>query len=404
MSRKLGCKMPEWKVHFDVRLNTQHPEIINYLARANALAFVIRQIPLPPGLRVKIDALNIMRAVRGTTGIEGAELSEQEVEQIMQTDASKPVLPPARKRDEQEARNAQELMRYVVEALQKNPGLQLTESLILDIHKILTQNIDYKHNVPGAYRTHTVSAWSYVPPKSGEEVRALMKEFIRWFNREQPKSWDPVIRAIVAHFYIVSIHPFGDGNGRASRGVESLLLYQAGINARGFYSLSNYYYRNREEYIQQLDYSRFETDGDITPFVHFALKGLVEELEAVHSEVLHEMKIISFRDFARERLAISGKLHTKSGARIFRLLSEMSREPVSIKDIKSNKHPLAHIYKGMNYKTLDRDIGYLKALKLIKVDGDKMIADVDIMDTFIPPNELRQKLAVRDTKSKDVAE
>ena len=393
--------MPAWKVHFDVRLNTQHPEIVNYLARANALASVIRQIPLPPGLRIKIDALNIMRAVRGTTGIEGAELSEQEVEQIMHTEPDKHILPPARKRDEQEARNAQALMHYVVEVLQKNPELPLTESFIRDIHKILTQNIEYSNNVPGEYRTQAVSAGSYVPPKSGEEVRALMKEFIRWFNREEPKGWDAVIRAIVAHFYIVSIHPFGDGNGRASRGVESFLLYQAGINARGFYSLSNYYYRNRDEYIRQLDHSRFETKGDITPFVHFALKGLVEELEAVHSEVLHEMKIISFRDFAREMLAISGKLHTKSGARIFRLLSEMSREPVSIKDIKSNKHPLAHIYKGMSYKTLDRDIGYLKSLKLIKVDGDKMIANVDIMDTFTPPNELRQKLVIRDIKNKD---
>jgi len=404
MSEKLGCKMPVWKVHFDIRLNAQHPEIINYVAKANALASVIRQIPLPPGLKIKIDALNIMRAVRGTTGIEGAELSEQEVEQIMQTDASKPVLPPTRKRDEQEARNAQELMRYVVEALQKDPRLQLTERLILDIHRILTQNIEYKHNVPGEYRTHAVSAGSYVPPKNGEEVRTLMKEFIVWFNQGEPKGWDPVIRAIVAHFYVVSIHPFGDGNGRASRGVESLLLYQAGINARGFYSLSNYYYRNREEYIQQLDHSRFETDGDITPFVHFALKGLVEELEAVHTEVLHEMKIISFRDFARETLSIGGKLHTESGARIFRLLSEMSHDPISIKDIKNKRHPLANIYKGMSSKTIDRDIGYLKSLQLIKVDGDKMIANVDIMDTFMPPNEYRQRLVARDIKNKEIAE
>ncbi|MEA1958219.1 MAG: Fic family protein [Chloroflexota bacterium] len=392
--------MPAWNVHFDVRLNTQHPEIINYLAKANALASVIRQIPLPPGLRIKIDALNIMRAVRGTTGIEGAELSEQEVEQIMHTEPDKAVLPPARKRDEQEARNAQALMNYVVEVLQKNTETPLTESFVLDVHKILTQSIEYRHNVPGEYRNHAVSAGSYVPPRSGEEVRSLMKEFIRWFNQGEAKGWDPVIRAIVAHFYIVSIHPFGDGNGRASRGVESFLLYQAGINARGFYSLSNYYYRNRDEYIQQLDHSRFEMDGDITPFVHFALKGLVEELEAVHSEVLHEMKIISFRDFARETLTISGKLHTRSGARIFRLLSEMSCDPISVKDIKSNKHPLAHIYKGMSYKTLDRDIAYLKSLKLLKVDGDKMIANVDIMDTFTPPNEFREQLVIRDTKGK----
>jgi Fic family protein len=89
-----------------------------------------------------------------------------------------------------------------------------------------------------------------------------MAEFFKWFNSGSAAHWNPVIRAIVAHFYVISIHPFGDGNGRTSRAVESYLLYQAGVNARGYYSLANYYYRNRPEYVSMLDHVRFVSDPD----------------------------------------------------------------------------------------------------------------------------------------------
>ena len=163
-------------------------------------------------------------------------------------------------------------------------------------------------------------AGNYVPPENGEEVRRLMAEFTRWFNTGHAREWDPVIRAIVAHFFVISIHPFGDGNGRTSRAVESYLLYQAGVNARGFYSLANYYYRNRSAYVQGLDNVRFRTDPDLTPFVLFALKGLVEELEIVHQEVIAEVQIISFRDYAREILLDAQKLGKPAGERQLTLL------------------------------------------------------------------------------------
>ena len=48
-----------------------------------------------------------------------------------------------------------------------------------------------------------------------------------WFAEGKPRTWDPAVRAIAAHFYVISIHPFGDGNGRTSRAVESFLLVGA---------------------------------------------------------------------------------------------------------------------------------------------------------------------------------
>ena len=129
----------------------------------------------------------------------------------------------------------------------REPEAPLTEELVRHLHRTITQDIGYPNNIPGKYRTHPVRVGQYIPPGSGERVKALMAEFISRFNSEPMAYWNPVIRAIVPHFYVLAIHPFGDGNGRTARAVESYLLYQAGINVRGYYSLANYYYRNQPE-------------------------------------------------------------------------------------------------------------------------------------------------------------
>jgi Fic family protein len=379
--------MPRWDVNFDMHLDSRDSRTVSLVARAHALAAVIRDIPIPPGIKQTLDALNILRAVRGTTGIEGAELTEDEVRKIMESPRRKSVLPPTRSREEQEARNAQKVMSYVVQALESDPAMPLTEKLVRRIHRITTKDIDYPHNVPGQYRTHDVSVGSYLPPR-GEDVKRLMKEFIEWFNSGTPQTWDPVIRAIVAHFYVVSIHPFGDGNGRTSRGVESFLLYQAGANARSFYSLANYYYQHRQEYVQFLDHVRFQANGNLAPFVLFALEGLVGELQQVHSEVLASVKIIAFRDYAREELALQGKLGSNVGDRMVKLLVYLSSgEVVSLKEIRSGKHTLSQLYHKLTTKTLSRDINFLEEHELVVVDGDKLRANLDIMTRYIPPIE-----------------
>jgi Fic family protein len=376
--------MARWQVHFNMRVDTINPEIVNLVAKTHAFSSVIRSIPIPPSVQRHLDALNIMRAVRGTTGIEGTELSEDEVLQIMSTPKKKQVLPERRKRDEQEARNADILMRYISRILIRDPNTPLTEELICRIHEILTGGIDYQNNTPGVYRTHPVAAGTYVPPTTGDEVQMLMTEFIDWFNNGPPKEWDLAIRAIVAHFYVVSIHPFGDGNGRVSRGVESFLLYKAGINARGFYSLANYYYHNRAKYVQMLDYVRFETNGDLTPFILFALHGLAGELEAVHSEVLSQVLIISYRDYVREILEINNKLGTRQGERMFHFLLELT-EPVSIKELRSGKHELSWHYDGLSKKTLSRDLNFFEKYKLVIIEDGQLQPNVSAMTRFMPP-------------------
>ncbi len=161
------------------------------------------------------------------------------------------------------------------------------------------------------------------------------------------------------------------------------MLYQGGINARGFSSLANYYYQNRAEYETLLDEVRFRTNGDITPFIKFALRGLVAEQEAVHQEILAEVTIIAFRDFAREALTTDGKMGTRPGERMFHFLLQLAGNSVSVAQLRKGGHPLSQLYHGVTPKTISRDLNYLRNRGLIRIEKDIIRANIEVLVGFM---------------------
>ncbi len=383
--------MPRWNVNFDLRVNRDHRELIQDLALVKSLSRTIQEIPVPPSIQERLHALNIARAVRGTTGIEGTELTEAEVSDVLTSDAASQVLSATRQREEREVRNANALMRFVEQVLRTDPDHRLSERLIRKFHEILTTGIEYEHNQPGRYRQQDVHVASYQPPRYAE-IHELMSEFIRWLNDHRGRSLDPVVRAIAAHFLLVSIHPFGDGNGRTSRGVESFLLYKAGVNVRGFYSLANYYYQHRSEYVRLLDYVRFNSDPDITPFVSFAVKGLTAELEQVHSECLSQLIVVSFKEHAREILSPRDRLMSRAVQRQLMFLLELGEQKVPLDALLSGSHSLARFYSNVTARTVYRDIGRLTALDLIVVEDGVVRANTEVMNQFTAPKIAGQSI------------
>ena len=377
--------MPRWDVHFNLRIDRDDRGLIEHLALIRSLSRTIREIPVPPSVQERLHRLNIVRAVRGTTGIEGTELTEEEVSQVLSADAETSVLPVSREREEREVRNANDLMRYVEHVLMTDPATPLSEQLIRRFHEILTRGINYEHNEPGRYRNTGVHVGSFQPPRH-EEVPALMSGLIGWLNDGRGETFDAVVRAVVAHFLLVSIHPFGDGNGRTSRGVESFLLYKAGINVRGFYSLANYYYEHRDEYVGLLDHVRFRSDPDVTPFVLFALEGLAKELGQVHSELLSQLTIVSFKEYAHERMSSGGRINTLAGQRQFMFVLELADQTVALSSLVSGGHPLARHYSRLSARTIYRDVDLLESLDLIVVEDGMIRAKVEVMDRFTAPS------------------
>ncbi|SHN03596.1 Fic/DOC family protein [Pseudomonas asturiensis] len=54
-----------------------------------------------------------------------------------------------------------------------------------------------------------------------------LTDFLEWFAASRKDAQlDPLIRAGVAHFWFVTLHPFDDGNGRLTRALTDLALAQ----------------------------------------------------------------------------------------------------------------------------------------------------------------------------------
>ncbi len=374
--------MPVWPVRLDLRLDLEDPELFRLITRAEAMAGTIRGIPLPPVVWDEINRLNIARAVRGTTGIEGSRLDESEVARILSGPPDSHVLPPDRDRDEAEVRNAAAVTRFIEETLDADGDRPLTEDLIREIHMVTTSGIRYEHNVPGQYRSHAANAGDYVPPRGAAEVERLMTELVAWLHSGPVANWHAVIRAIAAHFYFVSIHPFGDGNGRTARAIESFLLYQGNINPVGFYSLANFYYVNRSRYIEMLDSTRFDSGNDLTPFIKWAAAGLVDEMEQVHARVVDQATLVAFRDFARERVAARTSLPPASQHRVLALVYRLGSESVPLQDVRAGRHPAGYAHASVTPRTLSRDLKLLEDLELVVRSGGAVRANLEIMRRF----------------------
>lgn len=211
-----------------------------------------------------------------------------------------------------------------------------------------------------------------------------MREFIEFINSRDTLSYQAPIRAILAHFYLISIHPFGDGNGRTSRALEALILYQGGYNVRGFYSLANFYYRRREEYVAALQAARFEHRGRLQEFVRFSLRGLVEEFEGVQTEILGFVREAMYKDYILE-LYRGGKINQRCFSFLQLLIDTGGALRISVPEYRDRKHPLIErIYdKVKSKRTIARDLDAMMRYELISITADNRIrANVEVMNKY----------------------
>lgn len=113
-------------------------------------------------------------------------------------------------------------------------------------------------------------------PPDAVYVPDEMEHFLKWFNT--PSRMVPVIKAAIAHFWFVTIHPFDDGNGRIARAIADMLLTKSeGINQR-YYSMSAQIRKERNAYYSILEKSQ-RGDLDITPWIDWFLNCLHAALE-----------------------------------------------------------------------------------------------------------------------------
>lgn len=100
--------------------------------------------------------------------------------------------------------------------------------------------------------------------------------FLQWFDA--PPAGDSIVHAGLAHLWLVTLHPFDDGNGRISRAVGDMALARAEGSAQRFYSLSAQIQRERKRYYEQLEATQRGT-LDVTPWLAWFLGCLLRAVQ-----------------------------------------------------------------------------------------------------------------------------
>ena len=118
------------------------------------------------------------------------------------------------------------------------------------------------------------------PP--AKSIPAEMKAFLEWWKKP-PVHLDGLLRAGIAHFWFVSIHPYEDGNGRIARAISEMALAQDENSAKRFYSVSAQIVQERENYYEILEASQKQS-CDITQWLEWFL-GVYTRAVA-HSEAI----------------------------------------------------------------------------------------------------------------------
>lgn len=156
-------------------------------------------------------------------------------------------------------------------------GDKLDRVLFCDLHRSLLQTARGKDKSPGVFRDTQVyveAGRRFIPPPP-EAIDGLIGNLEAFLESD---TYDPLVRAFIAHYQFEAIHPFKDGNGRLGRLILSLCIYKWLKQSHAWLYLSEFFDENRREYIDRL--LEVSTKGTWREWVHFCLLGAIQQAES----------------------------------------------------------------------------------------------------------------------------
>jgi Fic family protein len=145
----------------------------------------------------------------------------------------------------------------------------ITEHTIRGLHALVLRTIN--DDEAGRYRRARVAiTGSEFTPPQAVAVPGLMADLARWLSSEDAARLHPVERAALAHFQLVDVHPFIDGNGRTARLLMNLILMRQG------YPPAIVRVQDRPIYYDTLDVAHA---GDTGPFIQLIAQVVDRSLD-----------------------------------------------------------------------------------------------------------------------------
>ena len=329
------------------------------LLAAKSAMLALTEIPYQRSWADELQQMQLKREVAGTSRIEGAEFTEQELDAAMRETPEQ-----LETRSQKQAAAALATYRWIAKVPTDRP---LDESLILDIHRRLVTGCDEDHCPPGRLRERdqnvTFGAPRHRGCEGGEECAAAISGLVTAVGTVF-RGHDPLIQALALHYHFAAMHPFLDGNGRTARALEALMLQRIGLRDTIFIAMSNYYYEQKVGYLNALNETR-AAGHELTPFLKFALRGIQSQCRRLFAEIKLQVAKALYRNTVTDlfgRLKSPRKrVMTDRHVQLLNLL--LDEEEMTLAELTKRS---AHFYRVKNpYKALVRDLNYLIEVKAL---------------------------------------
>ena len=224
-------------------------EILDYIISIERSNERFSDVVIPVDIVKRLRKNSRKKSSYASNRIEGNPLSEDQANRIIE-DKNRHFLKP-----EQEIRNYYLAMEYLEKKLKKKEPLSL--ELILDVQKQIVygeskEKIGIRGPMPPGFLFAVYDENSrepeYIPP-AAEDIKSLLEELIDYITKSNDH---PLIKSAIAHYQLVTIHPFEDGNGRTARLISEYILDYYGYYFGGIGSLEEYFLYNVQEYYDSL--------------------------------------------------------------------------------------------------------------------------------------------------------
>ena len=214
---------------------------------------------LPEEIREKYIEQFMIKFTYNTNRIEGGSLTFKDTSKLLHDNITPSDRPVA---DIKEAENHKNVF-YTMIKFKKDMNL----GTVLEWHYNLFR--ETKPGIAGKIRNYQVGiSGTDVELPSPAELNAMLKEFFGWYNGNKEKM-HPVELAALVHYRFVSIHPFGDGNGRMGRLLMNFILHKHG------FPMMDISYKNRDSYYTALERSQKNRNENI--FVQHIIKRYIKD-------------------------------------------------------------------------------------------------------------------------------
>mgnify|MGYP002622902497 CR=1 FL=1 len=248
---------------------------------------VIESAPLIPSFQKEFQSDAMVRTVFHGTHIEGNDLSLMQTKKVLEGEDV-----VARARDIQEVINYRNVVELLDELAAKRG--EYTPDMLLDIHKLTVEKVvpDEKR---GVFRTSQVvikdetSGEVIFKPPTFVKIPYLIEDFFGWLNSDEAREIHPVLRAGVAHYILVTIHPFVEGNGRTIRAFSTLVLIREGYDIKRFFAIEEHFDKDPAAYYEAFAKVDKQSPNieqrDLTPWLEYFTDAVSIELAKIKEKV-----------------------------------------------------------------------------------------------------------------------